>query len=371
MINNSLYKDVVQYLTLTPNFPFTPDSESEVFFIDGGDESELSHFINDNWERISGAFQQKSWRLTLLKDVVNRDFSVEQLNYWFPHLHKEKPLSCSKNIITHIRQNLLEGELITPCFLHFTNYRIWDHQDNQRYKSYTFFPTYTCFSFLSPDVVPFDEQISYYIDHIYRYSDPGDCVRYRSAEGDSDSIADDNFGPITYQLMDEVRERIEKLRMLGVDQYLLRELIEEKPTLSRLVIDDEYRIFLPDYNNMEIVMSPLPKAVFFLFLMHPKGICFKDLPDYREKLLKIYMLITNRIAEEKILRSIQDVTDPTKNSINEKCARIKEAFLSRFTDKYAQNYYVTGFRGCPKRIDLPRKLVKWPDELKKMNVYGG
>lgn len=67
--------------------------------------------------------------------------------------------------------------------------------------------------------------------------------------------------------------------------------------------------------------------------------------------------------EEKIRQSVNDVTDPTKNSINEKCARIREAFLSSFDETFAQNYYVVGERSTPKKVVLDRALVQWPEVL--------
>ena|GEM_PF-3897913 len=54
-------------------------------------------------------------------------------------------------------------------------------------------------------------------------------------------------------------------------------------------------------------------------------------------------------------------TDPLNNSINEKCARIREAFLLKFHEGLAENYFVTGKRGEPKMIKLSRDLIKWEE----------
>ena len=62
---------------------------------------------------------------------------------------------------------------------------------------------------------------------------------------------------------------------------------------------------------------------------------------------------------DKVLQSIEDVTNPLHNSINEKCARIRGAFLEQFDDYLAKHYYVDGRRGEPKKITLPRDLVIW------------
>ena len=59
------------------------------------------------------------------------------------------------------------------------------------------------------------------------------------------------------------------------------------------------------------------------------------------------------------LQSIEDVTNPTLNSINERCARIRGAFVGQFDNHIAKHYYIVGLRGEPKRIALPRELVVW------------
>ena len=110
---------------------------------------------------------------------------------------------------------------------------------------------------------------------------------------------------------------------------------------------------------MVIKMEPLVKAIFLLFLKHPEGIIFKHLPDYRQELIDIYKNLRPYGLNERSLQSIEDVTNPFLNSINEKCARIRAAFLKKFDEYLAKNYYITGERGEAKKIALPRELVTW------------
>lgn len=158
-------------------------------------------------------------------------------------------------------------------------------------------------------------------------------------------------------LMDEIRKLINELRRRGITNAEIKSVFEEIH-LSRLVITKNYHIILTDY-HIEIMMAALPKAVFLLYLNHPEGIMFKSLSDYSKELLTIYNNLTNRSNEKAILMSISDITDPTKNSINEKCARIHNAFVKRLDSSIAHYYYITGSRGKPKRILLPRKLVTY------------
>ena len=159
-------------------------------------------------------------------------------------------------------------------------------------------------------------------------------------------------------VMSEVQMLVERLRQSGVGEWALQQLFQPTQKLSRLHV--RYgRIFLPDYNNIEIKMPPLSKAIYLLYLHHPEGIKFSYLPDYRKELLSMYEMISGRDNREGIRRSIDDVTDPTRNSINEKCSRIKQAFLRVFDDSIARNYYITGERGEAKKILLPQDLIVW------------
>ena len=55
------------------------------------------------------------------------------------------------------------------------------------------------------------------------------------------------------------------------------ELIIKGEPLSRLFVTTDNRLFLPEYNNIEIELTPKFKAVYFLFLNHPEGIILKNL----------------------------------------------------------------------------------------------
>ena len=106
-------------------------------------------------------------------------------------------------------------------------------------------------------------------------------------------------------------------------------------------------------------MEPLVKAVFLLFVKHPEGILFKHLPDYREELTQIYVKLKPYGLNNRVVQSIEDVTNPLLNSINEKCARIRGAFVGQFDDRMAKYYYIDGKRGEAKKISLPRDLIFW------------
>lgn len=170
---------------------------------------------------------------------------------------------------------------------------------------------------------------------------------------------DGDYNFVSLTLLEDMDVRVQKLRAKGMNEWTFRALFKTKPQLSRLVITKDHRITLPDYNEIEVKMEPLVKAVYFLFLKHPEGIIFKELSDYREELLDIYKGLKPLGLSKRTIQSIEDVTNPLLNSINEKCARIRSAFIKEFDEGLAKNYFVTGERGEVKKISLPRDLVTW------------
>ena len=159
-------------------------------------------------------------------------------------------------------------------------------------------------------------------------------------------------------LVEEIKERIRKLKDYGMSEKELTSLLETEQPLLKLTISRNYRLYLGE-QWVEIRMEPLVKAVYLLFLRHPEGIIFKDLPDYRQELIKIYSDVRPWGLTDRALQSIEDVTNPMLNSINEKCARIKKTFLGVMGSDMAEHYYIKGRRSERKGIALPRDLVLW------------
>ena len=113
------------------------------------------------------------------------------------------------------------------------------------------------------------------------------------------------------------------------------------------------------------------KAVYLLFLAHPEGIEFKRLSEYREELTDYYMKTARSLDKESIVEGVSRLVNPLDNAINEKCSRIKNAFLS-LMDAYSASYYIISghaqrhivgssrvWYNRLKVITLPRHLVQF------------
>lgn len=346
------------FLLFDLNLPFTPDVH-DVIYVENEYDPAINEYIQKHYEEIQQQFLSKKATFIYLPKLCGQEVSKGVLLYMFPFLQQTSSFVNGDLTIETLKSHILSGSIEGPALIHFVRMEA----ENPSNYYYTYRP-------LVADSSLFD-QFENYLKHLtfsYR-GEAGTSFNALSKPKSEDDVADHYFNDGSDNILFadksiddltvEIRQRIIELRKRGVQLHLLHELVEEHPTLSRLVVDKDYRIFLPDYNNIEITMQPLPKAVFFLFLQHPEGIPFKQLDYYFPELLEIYKHVGNREIEENILHSIGDITDPTKNSINEKCSRIREAFLKHFDAAYAQYYYITGKRGEPKKITLPRELVDW------------
>jgi len=174
----------------------------------------------------------------------------------------------------------------------------------------------------------------------------------------------------------EVKRLTEQLVVLGRNDLILKAIgvsvLEQlrieaaREKLSRLVITEDYRFVLADYNK-EVELQPVHKAVYLLFLNHPEGIEFKRLAEHRQELLDLYMKTARCMDKEKIEESVDKLVNPLDNAINEKCSRIKKVFLD-LMDEYRANYYIISSHTQKhiagrvwyerlKVITLPRELV--------------
>ena len=159
-------------------------------------------------------------------------------------------------------------------------------------------------------------------------------------------------------LLEEVKEKLKLLRKYGMNESEILSHLHGDQSLITLIISRNYRIFLGD-ERKEVQLEPLVKSLYLLFLRHPEGIIFKNLPDYRKELADIYNKVRPWGLTDRSLRSIEDVTNPMLNSINEKCARIKKVFETTLDSSIAEQYYIKGTRGKAKKIVLPRDLITW------------
>lgn len=157
------------------------------------------------------------------------------------------------------------------------------------------------------------------------------------------------------------------VQAIGVPTLEQLRIEAARGTLSRLIVTADNQLVL-ERSNRVVELSPIHRAIYLLFLNHPEGIEFKRLRDYRSELYAIYERMANRLDKEKIRETVDRLTNPLDNAINEKCSRIKAAF-NALMDEYSASYYIISshttrrVEGSPKVWYSRLKLITLPREL--------
>lgn len=344
--------------------PFKPDMY-QIIYIEGNHDEVVTHQIERHFQGIKEYFKSKGYDFCYIPYLKYDLSRGEKLHYNAPYAKAAQlKFMTDDNFILNYMVNPENREKIPPSLIYFI-----PGYTNEDY------PEADCLFRgikISGSTFEFDGNLKDVLNEILKDIDENSLkLRFHKvSDGSEDKCeesigvnADEEFDYESKILVQEIKERVNKLRQKGIDEYIISQIFQHhERKLSRVRITKDYRIFLGDYFGMEIKMTPLPKAVFLLFLKHPEGIMFSHLPDYREELMEIYKKVKGPFYnEEQARKSIEDVTYPLSNSINEKCSRIREAFVSQFDEHLARYYYVDGKRAEPKKIALPRNMVKWEE----------
>lgn len=313
---------------------FTPKyyscANDEVLFLEGRRES-VNVMVDGMRERLETSLSKgvsERIKIITLREMVEREDFRAKVRYLFPYLPNDFEIESSDALSARFWEDLgLDGEM--PARGAF----LWFGEEPMQ----AYFPVRSSWDALLIGLEVYGKRIADITNGIR------DCIFSSIDEfacATPEDTADRQFDDDVEQVMDEIRAKVAQLRSYGVDEVVIRSLFKQPLKLSRLVVTADYRIMLPDY-DMEITMEPLPKALYILFLRHPEGLVFKHLYKYRSELMRIYRSITRRENPDSVIASIDRLLDSTDNSINEKCSRIKAAFISRFDEEIAGNYYIT------------------------------
>lgn len=333
---------------------FQKANRKYVIYYESQPSPTLNKYIEEHFEEISQRIHSKGFTFIYPPKLISE--IQQSIEYIYPgttplqlanYTTEDFYNDIQRNIINSTKQNPL---LIIPDHKNFCKFPIEILGDSNT----------PCFVYELEYIK--DEQVEYIlnkdINNLTSLFDDG--VRYCLVKGDvpaKDPIDNADQASIE-RISEEIQIRINQLYAMGVTTSVISKLITlPTPKLSHLLITKDYQIILTDYNNMKIEMPNLSKVLFFFYLNHPEGVRFKELRGYEKELTTIYSTISNLENTKKMKKSIDDIIDSTKNSVNEKCSRIRAAFISKFQDELARQYYITGEAGEVKKIILDRTLV--------------
>lgn len=343
--------------------PFQKD-EHQIVYTEGQYQPELNEFIKRNYTALKREFKARKYDFCYIPFLEQELLKPDITGYYAPFKGKTMDkVALGNDFILDFMMFPENKETIPPALLYYSPWNDTPYPGAE--------DTYRG---LVPD---FEEALSeskrkkrdrrlmdtflYTLEVIDAYINTTHDSKIIGRPGNKDDdlpLAEQSFDSESKQLIREIQKRIEQLHQKGISDAILDRVLHQADKLSKLVITKDYQIELPDY-GFDIKLPPLPKAVYFLFLRHKEGIVFKCLPDYRDELSEIYRKLRGGELSPKEQQSVNDVTDPLNNSINEKCARIREAFVRHFDERLACRYYIDGRKGQPKRISLPEHLIEW------------
>lgn len=318
-----------------------------IIFIDLTDNKEIEEYIAENYIFFKNSIELKG--RTFIKSINDIEKLAElNINYFYPFLvNSILPSSEEVTEISLLNFMGYKGNIETG-FLSFTS------------NGATFLGL--------KESESIDEFVNQYISNLS--TDKGrNLVLYSLGKEKEEAEPNIEIDSETVSILNQIQDNLLKLKQSGQFflfapklEKMIQQLSEKHETLSIIVIDEEFRIILPEYGNMEITLSHLTKAIYILFLRHPEGILLNDLYKYENELLVIYKTISYQVSLDKMKNSVQELISNDK-AIFVHFSRIKSAFLQKFTDSYAKFYYIQGEKGKPKSIKLSMSKIIFEDEI--------
>jgi hypothetical protein len=167
-------------------------------------------------------------------------------------------------------------------------------------------------------------------------------------------------GKLSFAEINQALNIMESLRV----KMLFSQNFKQNVPLSRLIIDNENRIYLPDFGNIEIKLRPLEKTLYFFYLNHPEGVGLSFLRGKKVEMYEIYTKLSGIGNLEEMKSRINDMVDVTKSSAFEKISKIKAAFVKAIGEELAKNYYIQGGNGEVKKASQVPATLAIAKEMK-------
>jgi hypothetical protein len=124
--------------------------------------------------------------------------------------------------------------------------------------------------------------------------------------------------------------------------------------LERVHFNFDDKLFVGD---QRVVLNPICRALYKLFLNHPEGIELPFISNHREELHGYYLNMATHTNREVLVKRINAICDPRENSINEKLSTINKAFVQLLGEQVSLPYQILGVRGEAKKINIRREFV--------------
>ena len=388
----------MRYSIAFKNLPFDPEKR-QVVYVENQYDERINAVIKRNYEQIKWTFKQANLDFVYLPMFFNDEETKEKILYYAPYLTSdimEKAELRSSHLLKYM-SHMENQEMIAPSLLYvpkkdedewiFQGQTIEiDGDDTNTVNQWFDHAIYDIEEELSSDQMTerrYDEDLDDIESRSQGEPHVEPQVEYSSKPSIWDKIKEaawqskklEEYNDESRSSLEKIREEdvseiiadlerdVKKLRLRGISLTSIIQLIEENEIISRLYITDDYRLFLPDYNNMEVKMSPQYKAVYLLFLNHPEGIILKQLETYHIELENRFKQVFGyKVLPPKEVQRINTLEYPGNNQISVVLTRIRESF-ERCIDKHlAKHYLIAGRAGGLYKLQLKEELIEFEEE---------
>jgi hypothetical protein len=334
--------------------------ENFVLYFENEISEESDTYIRQNYTDLRGQFYNKGrdfFYLPILLESI--DFEIyPALKSTFPFLSD----NFNNLIIDELKTTRFDYDSILSDFIHFIAYK---GDISKGFISSN--DGYTIVERKNEESIEFF--FEGYIENL-NTNNLNSGVRFYCLKNDSEK--DDNIENQTVESLSVINNEIERLRKSGQLAILAPKIYEFlKKNIDGIIYNDtypmviteDYKILIPECNNLEIKLSHLTKAIYLLFLSNKEPIDLKDLHLHKDRLLLIYKQVSNQNSYDKIKESVEDLLKEDNQAIYVHFSRIRKAFLTHFSQYIAFRYHITGEKRKPKKIMLDREEVTFDCKL--------
>ena len=153
---------------------------------------------------------------------------------------------------------------------------------------------------------------------------------------------------------------------------LMAELLQGKVVVGqpgRVLVNGDMKIVLPDYDELEIQMPAMCRAIYILFMKLRKqgseGIVLKNMDEHSDEIRNIYSMVKPGANDIRVYQTVDNLCSPYGESLHQTISRINRCVRNVITDKVlAKQYIISGTRGgeygialSPDYLQLPRAVT--------------
>lgn len=321
-----------------------------VIYFENESNSETDNFIRANYRSIQNLINAKGRSFFYMPIVTENknNFIVPLLKECFPDFDDLSYLAINEEI-----KNSFQNYSFTKDFFSFINYEgtinkgclssnnsftIMEHKEHE----------------------PIEEFINNYIQYMPSISNGGN-IYYQL-----DLKALNTLKKETIDSYDLIKTNLEKLRDNGELILIapkLYKLLENNiqgirfDDLAPITITKDFKILINNNENLEIKLSHLTKTIFIFFLVNKLALHVKQLKNHEILLFSIYKQVSNQLSHDKMRESIKELINPDNDAIYTHFSRIKTEIQNHFDPYAAQYYIISGGKGEPKTISLPKEKI--------------